>query len=56
MLIAARDGRSFVENISWEEFRRSKLHQYAVRLALQIIGEAARGVSSQTQDLHPEIA
>jgi hypothetical protein len=38
-----------------EEFEQSDLHQNAVMRPLEIIGEAARRVSRQTRDAHPEI-
>ena len=55
ILIAARKARKFLEGVTWEEFKRSELHQNAVMRALEIIGEAARRVSQQTRDAHPEI-
>ena len=55
MLIAAEDARSFVRDVSWEDFRRDKLRQYAVRMAIQVVGEAARAVSEPTRAAHPDI-
>ena len=55
ILIAARKARQFLEGVTWEEFQRSELYQNAVMRALEIIGEAARRVSEQTRDAHPEI-
>ncbi len=55
MLIAARDAMRFVEEITWEDFQRSALHQYAVSKALEIIGEAASKVSEKTKAQHSEI-
>ncbi len=55
ILIAARKALQFVEDLSWEEFERSELHQNAVIRSLEIIGEAARLVSRQTRNAHPEI-
>ena len=55
ILIAARKALKFLEGMTWEEFERSELHQNAVMRPLEIIGEAARRVSQQTRDAHPEI-
>ena len=41
--------------MTWKEFERSELHQNAVMRPLEVIGEAARRVSQQTRDAHPEI-
>jgi uncharacterized protein with HEPN domain len=55
ILIAARKALKFLEGMTWEEFERSDLHQSAVMRPLEIIGEAARRISQQTRDAHPEI-
>jgi uncharacterized protein with HEPN domain len=55
VLIAARKALKFLAGMTWEEFGRSELHQNAVMRPLEIIGEAARRVSQQTRDAHPEI-
>jgi uncharacterized protein with HEPN domain len=55
ILIAARKAIEFLEAVTWEEFQRSDLHQNAVMRPLEIVGEAARRVSRQTHDAHPEI-
>jgi len=55
ILIAARKVLKFLEGMTWEEFERSELHQNAVMRPLEIIGEAARRISQQTRDAHPEI-
>jgi len=41
--------------MTWEGFQQSELHQNAVMRPLEIIGEAARLVSQQTRQAHPEI-
>jgi uncharacterized protein with HEPN domain len=56
ILLAAREALAFVQGMTWEEFERSNLHQSAVIRPLEIIGEAARQVSQQTRDAHPEIS
>lgn len=55
ILIAARAAVGFVEGITWEAFAQSELHQSAVMRPLEIIGEAARRVTQDTQVAHPEI-
>jgi uncharacterized protein with HEPN domain len=55
ILIEARKAMMFVESLTWEQFEHSELHQNAVLRPLEIIGEAARLVSAQTRDEHPEI-
>jgi len=55
MLIAARKVREFTRNITWEQFEDDDLVQNAVMRQIQIIGEAARKVSSQFQQEHQEI-
>ena len=55
ILIEARKAMMFVESLTWEQFEQSELHQNAVLRPLEIIGEAARLVSAQTRDEHPEI-
>jgi uncharacterized protein with HEPN domain len=55
MLIAARKVCEFTRNIVWEQFENDDLIQNAVMRQIQIIGEAARKVSPQCQQEHPEI-
>jgi uncharacterized protein with HEPN domain len=55
ILIAARKARSFLEGMTWEQFVESELHQMAVIRPLEIIGEAARRISPETQEAYPEI-
>jgi len=55
MLLAARRATRFCEGITWEEFQKSDLHQYAVFKAIEILGEAARLVSDETRSTHPQI-
>jgi uncharacterized protein with HEPN domain len=55
ILLAARRARSFVEGFTWDEFAQSDLVQSAVLVPLEIIGEAARRVSAETQRAHSEI-
>jgi len=55
ILLAAREARSFVAGMTWEEFKASRLHQNAVLKSLEIIGEAAARISVETRGAHPEI-
>ncbi|RMG64660.1 MAG: DUF86 domain-containing protein [Calditrichaeota bacterium] len=55
MLIAAREALEFSREVTWEDFRKSSLHQHAIAKALENIGEAARKVSEETKAAHPEI-
>jgi uncharacterized protein with HEPN domain len=56
MLLAARDARSFVEELDEAAFFASRLHQNAVIRSVEVIGEAAGKVSTATQIAHPEIS
>ena len=55
ILIAARKALKFLEGMTWEEFEQSELHQNAVVHLLEITGEAARLISQETRDAHPDI-
>lgn len=55
ILLAAKDALAYVENLDWDSFRMSKLHQDAVVRTLEVIGEAARMVSESSMEKHPEI-
>jgi uncharacterized protein with HEPN domain len=55
MLIAARKAIAFLEDMTWEAFAASELHQSAVIRPLEIIGEAAGRMSPATREAHPEI-
>lgn len=52
---AATNALYFVENKSRKNIEEDLLLSYAVVHALQIIGEAASQVTSETQEQHPEI-
>lgn len=55
MLLAARKVLEFTRDIAWEQFRTDDLVQNAVMRQIQIIGEAARKVSIECQQDHPDI-
>lgn len=56
ILIAAREALEFVAGVTRDEFERSRLHQRAVVKALEMIGEAARRISAETQAAHPGLS
>ena len=55
MLLAARQVRQFAEGATRERFKGDKMLQHAVMRLVQIIGEAARNVSPEFKQAHPEI-
>ena len=55
MLLAARKVLEFTEDIGWDRFQRDDLVQNAVMRQIQIIGEAARKISPEYQEDHPEV-
>jgi uncharacterized protein with HEPN domain len=55
VLIAARKVVSYTQGVTREEFERNDLLQNAVMRMLEIIGEAARRVSDDMRDAHPEV-
>ena len=56
MLTAARAAVSFVQAHSFEEYAKNLLLRSAVERQVEIIGEAARGVSASFKSAHPQIA
>lgn len=55
ILIAAHKVQTFVGSASSQQFVEDELLQSAVMRQIEVIGEAARLVSEQTKDAHPEI-
>jgi len=55
MLLAARKIREFTRAVSWERFQADEVLQHAVMRLIQITGEAARKVSAELKQAHPEI-
>jgi len=55
ILIAAKDARDLSTGLSWDEFKLSRLHQLAISKSLEMIGEAASKISSETREAHPEV-
>lgn len=55
MLLAARKIRRFAERASKDAFQADELAQMGLIHLIQIVGEAARGVSAEFRASHPEI-
>ena len=55
MLLAARKVCHFIQNITMEQFQADELTQNAVMRQIQIVGEAARKISFEYQQLHREV-
>ena len=55
MLDAARTAVEFTNGLQYEDFLEDRKVRNAVERNLEIIGEAARRVSPQTRDEHPDI-
>ena len=55
MLDAARAVRSFVQNKNLDDYLKDRMLRGAVERHLEIIGEAARRISTEFRDAHPEI-
>lgn len=55
MLTAARAVSAFVAGRTWEDYQADLLLRSAVERQVEIIGEAARGISEKFKAAHPEI-
>lgn len=55
MVQAIRLVQSFIADLSYEDYLDSRRDQMAVERGLEILGEAARRVSEDFQQAHPEI-
>ena len=55
MLSYAREAVRFAKGRSPEDLQRDVMLSLAVERAVEIVGEAAKGVSEATQAAHPEI-
>lgn len=55
MLIAARAVKRYTASVTWERFRDDEVLQSAVLHQIQIIGEAAHGVSEPFRGAHTRI-
>ena len=55
MLLAAREAMTFVDGLTFPEFKRNRMAQPAILKAVEIVGEAASRISADLMDAHPEI-
>lgn len=55
MLLAARKIRDFTLGFTAERFEADEVMQHAIMRLIQIIGEAARKISTEFKEAHPEI-
>jgi uncharacterized protein with HEPN domain len=55
MLEAARTVLSMTAGVTYEQYLSNRMMQLAVERAIEIIGEAARNVSEEFQQAHPNI-
>ena len=55
MLLAARKVMKYAQGVDFERFDQDEVLQDAIMRRIQIIGEAARKVSGEFKDQHPEI-
>ena len=55
MLLAAREIRDHAAGVTWQRFSEDRILQNALMHLVQIIGEAARKVSPEFRENHPEI-
>jgi uncharacterized protein with HEPN domain len=55
MLLAARKALQFAKGIAWEHFSRDEILQNAIMRQIQVIGEAARCVSPDYREDHPQV-
>ena len=56
MRTAAQEILEFMQGVSQVDFERNNQLRYAVERQLMVIGEAARHVSDEFQEQHPEIS
>lgn len=56
MLLAARKVMKYVQGVDFERFEQDEVVQDAVMRRIQIIGEAARKISPEFKEDHPEIS
>ncbi len=55
MLDAAKAAVEFTSGLRFEDLLKDRKTRHAVERSLEIIGEAARRVSSETREKHPDI-
>jgi uncharacterized protein with HEPN domain len=55
ILNEARFVQSFIQSIDQEMFKQDALRQRAIVRSIEVIGEAARRISTEFQEQHPEV-
>lgn len=55
MLQAARKAAAFAADLTYPQFQHSDLHQNAILKVLEIIGEAASRITTDTHRAYPQI-
>ena len=55
MLLAAREAIALVNGLTFPEFQRNRMAQLAVLKTIEIVGEAASRISTDTARAHPDI-
>ena len=55
MLLAARKVLAFTKGVAFERFQQDELMQNGILRLIQIVGEAARKISPEFKQSHPEI-
>ena len=55
MLQAARKATAFAADLTYPQFQHSDLHQNAILKVLEIIGEAASRITTDTHRAYPQI-
>lgn len=55
MLSYARDARDFATGIEKSDFIENREKQYAIVRALEVVGEAAKGVDADVRAIKPEV-
>jgi uncharacterized protein with HEPN domain len=55
MLTYARQSQRFVSGMSFEQYQQDEIRRFALERVIEVIGEAARRISPEFQQAHPEI-
>ena len=55
MLLAAREAMAFVDGLTFPEFQRNRMAQLAILKTIEIVGEAASRISTETTKAHPAV-
>lgn len=55
IVLAGREAQEFTRNVTEEDFCNNRLLQHAVMRLIQIMGEAARNLSPEFKQAHPEV-